>query len=97
MIRKIMLPIIYFLFGVFVYFIEDLVVSPLDSIGFSHLSLNKVTPWIFIISLLMLIYFEVRPQFKRISNKTYKYLYLSVTVLLLSYNAYYWSTFIVWK
>ena len=97
MVRKIATPVLFFLFGILVAFLESSVIDlPVDSDGVSHKGVNLFNQVLFIVVLIFLLIFEVRGQFTKIKNGYYRYLYLIVTVILLASIAYYWMQFLIW-
>lgn len=98
MIRKIALPVVFFIFGIFVYFIETLMISWLLSIeGLTSNSINLFNLIFFILVVLLLLFFEVIPNFKKMKDNKIKYPYLVVTMILLAASATYWVRATTWK
>lgn len=97
MVRKIATPVLFFLFGILVAFLESSVIDlPVDSDGVSHNGVNLFNQVLFIVVLIFLLIFEVRSQVTKIKNGYSRYLYLVITVIVLSATAYFWMQFLIW-
>ncbi len=97
MIRKLLLPVIFFIFGLILLLIESSIVLPTDSGGDSYNGVNLFNTLFILAVLIVIILFEVRTQYKKILITKYKYGYLVVTLILLSSTAYYWIQYLTWK
>jgi len=95
-VRKIATPVLFFLFGILVAFLESSVIDlPVDSDGVSHKGVNLFNQVLFIVVMIFLLVFEVRGQFAKIKNGYYKYLYSAIMVLSLLYITYFWTQFLI--
>jgi len=97
MIRKIVLPFVFFVYGILIALIEEFFMDSLLSAGISTTQINMVTPFLFVIVIVFLLIFEVKPISDKIVTIRYKYMYLIVTILLLVLISFYWIQLIVWK
>ena len=98
MLRKILVPFFYFIFGILVYFLESTFISSvIDSLGITTGNVNSFNKILFLVILLLIIIFEVIPQTIKISNLTNKFIYVILSVAAISLTTFYWVTFLVWK
>lgn len=97
MIRKIITPIAFFLFGMVIALVESSIDLPTDSNDISYNGVNLFNKIFIITVLIIIVVFEVRTQFKNITKPLYKYSYLLITLILLVLTAYYWIQFLEWK
>lgn len=97
MIRKIVAPVAFFIFGMLLAFIESSIQLPVDRNGISHNGVNLFNIILIVIVLGLLLFFEVRIQFSKIQKRSNKYIYLIVTTILMASTTYFWMQFLIWK
>ncbi len=98
MLRKILVPVFYFIFGILVFYLESTFISSVvDSLGITTGDVNKFNMILFIVISLLLIIFEVIPQTIKTTNRTDKFVYVILSVAAISLTTFYWVTFLVWK
>ena len=97
MIRKIVTPILFIIFNITLFFVESSIVLPVDSSGDTYGGVNLFNRILILGVLSLVLFFEVRPQFKKIQQTKYKYIYLIITTSLLLITSYYFIQNLVWK
>ena len=97
MIRKIVTPILFITFNIMIFFIESSISLPLDPSGYSHNRVNLFNRILILSVLVLILFFEVRPQFRKMNTTKYKYIYLITTTVILFITSYYFIQNFVWK
>ena len=97
MLRKILVPFFYFLFGISVFYLESEFGGEYKALKITCEQMNRINPWIFSGSFLIVMFFEVRPQYKKITTQRNKYSYLIGMTIILGLIALFWINIIEWK
>jgi hypothetical protein len=96
--KKWLIPIIYFIFGLVIYYIESDVIVLIDEhVGIDGTFLNLLNIFLFtVIPVTLLIVIFIKRDLFKLSNKTLTLfiLYNTLTLVIISV---FWMNFLVWK
>ncbi len=97
MFRKFLAAAIFIVFAFVLILVEVSITLPVDSNGYSHYGVNLFNRILLSAVAVTIFFFEIYPHSKKINNKIYRILYMSLTSIFIVLIAILWTIYFKWK
>lgn len=98
MFKHVLSPLILFLFGLIIFFLESTLGSAvIDYMDIAYQQINYVNIILMILMFVLLCVFVVRKQFKKINETKYKLIYLGFSLVSMGIVTNFWIQYLMWK